>query len=310
MWLTSLPAQTIQFTDIRRLTNREIALTINAPVGRAYRLEMATNLFDWTALVTFPTNTTTSLLHMDSAAPFWDRRFYRVQQLSGDNILAGDHLNTTNGDVIIQPRYHATFVMQWHGLMIYNDPDSPTSLYSGLPRADLILIGHEHNDHFDASAITAVKKSSTVILAPLAVYNLSAMSPHRSQTTVLANGDTTNLFGIEVEAVPAYNFPTNQTVYHPPGKGNGYVLSIGGKRIYISGDTQDVPEMRALANIDVAFICMNLPYTMTMEAAADAVRDFRPRVVYPYHYSGSDVNRFKWLVGTDLGIEVRLRQWY
>jgi L-ascorbate metabolism protein UlaG (beta-lactamase superfamily) len=171
------------------------------------------------------------------------------------------------------------------------------------------LISHEHGDHLDAAAITAVKQSGTVIIASAAVYNHASMAPHRGQTIVLANGSATNVLGIEIESVPAYNL-TGQTIYHTKGHGNGYVLTIGGKRIYASGDTQDVPEMRALANIDVAFVCMNLPFTMTVEAAASAVREFRPRVVYPYHYSSSDVNRFKQLVGTDLGIEVRLRPWY
>lgn len=303
-------AQTIQFTRVQQLTNREIALTINAPTGRAYRLQTATNIFDWTAFVTFPTNATTSLLHTDSAAPYSESRFYRALQLDGTNIVAGDHLSTTNGDVVILPRYHATFVMQWNDLMIYNDPDAPTTLYTGLPRADLILVGHEHGDHFDATAINTVKKTNTVIITTQTVYNQSAMIPHRSQTIVLPNGATTNVLGINIEAVAAYNFPTNQTIYHSKGVGNSYVLTLGGKRIFISGDTQDVPEMRALTNIDVAFVCMNLPFTMTVDAAASAIREFRPRVVYPYHFQGSDLNRFKQLVGTDLGIEVRFRKWY
>jgi L-ascorbate metabolism protein UlaG (beta-lactamase superfamily) len=230
--------------------------------------------------------------------------------LTGTNIIPGDHLNTTNGDVVIHPRQHASFVMQWNGLMIYNDPDSPTSLYNGLPRADVILISHEHGDHFDANAIAAVKKATTTIIAPQAVYNQGAMAPHRSQTTILSNGASTNVLGIGIESVPAYNFANSPTVYHAMGNGNGYVVTIGGRRIYISGDTQDVPEMRALPDIDVAFVCMNLPFTMTVDAAASAVREFRPRVVFPYHFSSSDVQRFKQLVGTDLGIEVRLRGWY
>jgi L-ascorbate metabolism protein UlaG (beta-lactamase superfamily) len=303
-----LPAQTIQFTRVQQLTNREIALTITAPTGRAYRIESATNIIDWTAFVTFPTNGVASLLHTDSAAPYLESRFYRAVQLSGSNIVAGDHLSTTNGDVVIQPRYHATFLMQWNGLTIYSDPDTTTS-YVGLPRADLILVTHEHSDHFDATAINTVKKTNTLIITTQAVYNQAAMMPHRSQTIVLTNGATTNVLGMEVEAIPAYNFPTG-TVYHAKGTCNSYVLTVGGKRIFISGDTQDVPEMRALTNIDVAFVCMNLPFTMTVDAAANAVREFQPRIVYPYHFSSSDVNRFKQLVGTDLGIEVRLRKWY
>jgi L-ascorbate metabolism protein UlaG (beta-lactamase superfamily) len=125
----------------------------------------------------------------------------------------------------------------------------------------------------------------------------------------LANGGSTNYLGMTIDAIPAYNFTAS---YHPPGVGNGYVLTIAGKRLYMAGDTEDVPEMRALRNIDAAFLPMNLPFTMTVTNAASAVREFRPAVVYPYHYQGSgstpgDINVFKRLVGQDLGIEVRLR---
>jgi hypothetical protein len=221
------------------------------PPGYAYRLEAGTSLGEWTALATFPTNTTGTIDYTDSAAALLGGRFYRARSLEGSNIVSGDHVATADGDVIIQPRYHASFVMQWKGWMIYNDPDSPTSLYSGLPGADLILISHEHGDHLDAAAIAAVKKTNTVIVVSSSVYNHASMAPHRDQAIVLANGSVTNLFGIEIEAIPAYNLPTSQTVYHARGNGNGYVLMIGGKRIYASGDTQDVPEMRALADIEV-----------------------------------------------------------
>ena len=300
--------QSFQFTAAQRLTNGEAALTFTAPTGRSYRLDAATNAQDWNALFTFPTNVTTSLQHTDSAAPWLPTRFYRAAQLSGTNILSGDHLATTNGDVVIRPLYHATFVMNWNGKFIYNDPDLPAN-YTGLPRADLVLIGHEHGDHFDTGALAAVTNANTIIIAPQVVYN-AMTAAYRNLTIVLTNGASTNVLGLTVTAVPAYNFPTNQMVYHVKGGGNGYVLTIGGRRIYMSGDTQDVPEMRALQNIDVAFVCMNLPFTMTVDAAASAVRQFQPRVVYPYHFSSSDVGRFKQLVGTDLGIEVRLRKWY
>jgi L-ascorbate metabolism protein UlaG (beta-lactamase superfamily) len=306
--LVSLHAQSFQFSAAQRLTNHEVALALTAPTGRSYRIETATNAQDWSGLFTFPTNLTTSLQQTDSAAPYLPARFYRAAQLTGSNILSGDHLVTTNGEVVIRPLYHATFVMSWNGKFIYNDPDT-TASYAGLPRADLVLIGHEHGDHFDTTALTTVVKSNTVIIAPPVVYNGMAAA-HKALTIVLTNGAGTNVLGLTVEAVPAYNFPTNQTVYHSKGNGNGYVVTIGGKRLYLAGDTQDVPEMRALSNIDVAFVCMNLPFTMTVDAAGSAVRQFRPRVVYPYHFSGSDVNRFKQLVGADLGIEVRLRKWY
>ena len=127
---------------------------------------------------------------------------------------------------------------------------------------------------------------------------------------MLANGETKSVAGVSIEAVPMYNLTADRLKYHNKGRGNGYVVMVGGKRVYISGDTEDIPEMRALKNIDVAFICMNLPYTMTEEQAASAVREFKPKIVYPFHYRGSDVEKFKRLVGEDSGVEVRLRDWY
>jgi len=125
----------------------------------------------------------------------------------------------------------------------------------------------------------------------------------------MANGDKAEVQGITVEAIPMYNITPGRTG-HTKGRGNGYVLTIDGKRIYVAGDTEDIPEMRALQNIDMAFVCMNLPFTMDINQAASAVREFRPKVVYPYHYSSSDVNRFKQLIGKDVSVEVRLRKWY
>jgi L-ascorbate metabolism protein UlaG (beta-lactamase superfamily) len=127
---------------------------------------------------------------------------------------------------------------------------------------------------------------------------------------VLKNGETATLGDIKAEAIPMYNTTPDQLRYHPKGRGNGYVLTLGGKRVYISGDSEDIPEMRALKDIDVAFLCMNLPYTMTVEQAASAVRAFKPKIVYPYHSRGSDLEKFKSLVGSDSGVEVRLRDWY
>lgn len=294
---------------MQRLTNSEIALTLTAPVGSAYRIESSTNGADWNGYVTFATNVTTSLQNTDSAAPYLPTRYYRAVQLAGSNIVAGEHLATTNGDVIIQPRNHATFVMQWNGKMIYNDP-APPATYAGLPKADLILISHNHGDHFDPNTINAVRGPSAMIIVPQAVYN-SLTAVQKTLAIVLTNGAGTNVLGLTVAAVPAYNISNSN---HPLGVGNGYVLTIGGKRIYIAGDTEDVPAMRALTDIDVAFLPINRPFTMLVSNAVSAAREFRPKIVYPYHFSPSspttDLNLFKRQVGTDLGIEVRLRKWY
>ncbi len=223
-------------------------------------------------------------------------------------MVPGDHLVTGDGEVVIQPRNHATFVMQWNGKMIYFDPAS-TASYAGLPKADLILLTHNHSDHFSTASIDAVRGPGAVIIAPQTTYN-SLTPAQRAIATVLGYGASMNVQGMAVEAVFAYNS------YHSPlGFGNGYVLTIGGRRIYISGDTSNAPEIRTLTNIDVAFICMNQPYTMTVAEATNVVRAIRPKVVYPYHYrdsNGATANAsvFKQWLGTDLGIEVRLRSWY
>lgn len=306
-WLFWVSAQTPpQFTGVQPLTNKEIRLTITAPTGRSYRVETTTNAQDWSGLFTFATNVTTSLQHTDAAAPYVPARFYRAAQLTGTNILSGDHLNTADGDVVIRPVDHAGFVMQWKDKWIYNDPASGS--FAGIPKADLILISHTHGDHFQPTVLAGVWKSNTIFIAPQAVYNGMSTS-FRSNTIVLTNGAATNVLGMKVEAVPAYN------ANHPVGAGNGYVLTIGGQRIYIAGDTGNTPEMRALTNISVAFLCMNQPFTMTVNDATNAARAFRPNVVYPYHYrdqSGTTTSAaaFKQRLGTDLGIEVRLRKWY
>lgn len=307
---TSLWAQSnFQFTEIRPLTNKEIALTLSASNGANYRIETTTNFSTWPALVTLP-GTNFSIFHTDSAAPYLAQRFYRGQKLDDPNELTGDHLNTTNGDVIIHPINHASFVMSWQGKMIYNDPVGGSARYANFPRADLILIGHAHTDHFDNTTLNGVTNLTTRIIAPSVVYN-GMTTPLKAITTVLTNGGSTNLLGLHIDAIPAYNFTAT---YHPRGVGNGYVLTIADKHIYMAGDTEDIPEMRALRNIDVAFLPMNLPYTMNTTNAASAAREFRPLVVYPYHYGNvsppGDPNDFKRRVGQDLGIEVRLRKWY
>jgi L-ascorbate metabolism protein UlaG (beta-lactamase superfamily) len=212
---------------------------------------------------------------------------------------------TSAGPVKITPLYHASTLIEAGGKTIYLDPAKPAKL-SGLPKADLILITDIHGDHMDPASIKEVSKAETEILAPPAVVQtVTAAKP-------MGNGETKNWQGWTIDAVPAYNLkrgPAPGKLFHDKGRGNGYVLTYGGKRFYFSGDTEGVPEMRALKNIDVAFVCMNLPYTMPPDEAADAVKTFHPKIVIPYHYRGSDLSVFKkGLDGT--GIEVRLVEWY
>ena len=305
----ALVSQETQFTGIGRMTNREMALQLNAPTGLGCRIEVSTNFLHWDPLLTLRSAGLNQ--HTDSAAPYLTARHYRAVQLSGTNFVTGDHLVTDDGEVVFHPINHATLVMSWNGKMIYNDPVGASTLFQGLPRADLILISHDHSDHFLSSTLNAVTNGNTVIIAPQTVYN-GMSTALRSLTQVMTNGATKNILGLGITAVPAYNLTSG---FHPKGVGNGYVLTIGGKRIYLSGDTEDIPEMRALQNIDVAFVCVNVPYTMPVDKARSAVREFRPQVVYPYHYRNQDnsslnLNTFKQQVGTDLGIEVRSRKWY
>ncbi len=298
----ALRAQEIpRFTEVLRQTNGEVALKIAVTPGRHFRLETTEELPSWRTLVTAKSLGTNPFT--DGGARFASARFYRAVAVSDPGVFVGDHVQTAAGDVVIQPVNHASFLMRWNNVVIYNDPVNGATPYQGLPRANLILVSHSHSDHFDSATLTAVKQAETILIAPAAIYS-SLSSTLKAQTIPLANGGSTNVLGLPVEAIPAYN------LNHPQGTGNGYVVTMGDRQFYISGDTGNIPEMRALQNIDVAFLCMNLPFTMSVGDAANATRSFRPRVIYPYHFRNSDLNTFKQLVGFDLEIDVRPRKWY
>lgn len=217
------------------------------------------------------------------------------------------------GPIVIQPIEHATLILGLPGITICADPSNADNL-KGLPAPDIILVTDIHGDHFDLKTIDAIKKAGTMLIVPQVVAD-KLPDADKVHLVVLKNGDQTTQSGISIRAIPMYNLPESPTAMHTRGRGNGYVLNVGGKLIYISGDTQGIPEMRSLKNIDIAFICMNLPYTMDIKEAADAVLAFKPRIVYPYHYRGnnglSDVKAFKSLVEAgDKNIDVRLRNWY
>jgi len=224
-----------------------------------------------------------------------------------------DTIGTDMGPLVVVPIEHASLVLKVKGLVIFVDPANPDN-FRGMGWPDIILVTDIHGDHFDLKTIDAVKKAVTVLVVPQVVAD--KLPPQdKDHIIVMKNGDQTSESGITINAIPMYNLPESPTAMHTKGRGNGYVLTIGGKRIYLSGDTQGIPEMRSLKNIDVAFICMNLPYTMDIKEAADAVLAFKPRIVYPYHYRGnnglSDINGFKAIVeAADKNIDVRLRNWY
>jgi L-ascorbate metabolism protein UlaG (beta-lactamase superfamily) len=220
-----------------------------------------------------------------------------------------DQIATSLGSLTVHPVHHASLALTVGDAVIFSDPVGDPSRYAGLPKPTLILVTHEHGDHFSNETLEALPGEAPLVVNP-GVFE--ALSPAlTSRATRLANGESTHATGIPVAALPAYNITPERRKYHPRGPYNGYVLTLGNARVYIAGDTEDTPEMRGLSGISLAFLPMNLPYTMTVEQAASAVSDFRPVVVYPFHYKGSDLNAFKSLVESGKsGTEVRIRDWY
>jgi L-ascorbate metabolism protein UlaG (beta-lactamase superfamily) len=208
--------------------------------------------------------------------------------------------------------------MQWNGKTIYVDPVGGGKLFTDLPKPDLVLVTHIHADHFDPVTLEAIVPAGgqPTIIAPATVAEkIPETLRGKTKVKTLANGEKIEVAGIAIEAVPAYNIDPDKAKFHPKGRDNGYVLTMGGKKVYIAGDTEDTAEMRALKGIDVAFLPMNLPYTMTVQKAAEAIRQFKPKIVYPYHYRGgdgkkADLEELKKLVGQDSGVEIRIRDWY
>ncbi len=217
-----------------------------------------------------------------------------------------DSVAAEGGDIRITPILHGSVKVEHADTVIYVDPWSRGD-YSGAPKADLILITDIHGDHLDVEMIAELRKDSTVLVVP------AAAADKVDGEIVMANGETQEQAGVRIEAVPMYNLkrgPEEGGLFHEKGRGNGYILTVGGKRLYIAGDTACTPEMRQLTDIAVAFVPMNLPYTMTPEEAAECVKVFQPEVVYPYHYRGSDLSQFSAALEGESEIEIRIREWY
>ena len=222
--------------------------------------------------------------------------------------------DTGKGPLKVLPIRHASIVLQTPAGTIYVDPVGDPILYSGLPPADLILVTHHHGDHFNAETLGALIANGN---SPKLVTNPEVMgklpSHLASGATSLANGDGTKAMDVPIDAIPAYNLTADRQKFHPKGRDNGYVFRVGNFKIYVSGDTEDIPEMRGLADVDLAFVCMNLPFTMDATAAASAVAEFKPKYVYPYHFRGrdggtQDPKEFAALVGD--ASDVRMGSWY
>ncbi|MFZ2145975.1 MAG: SMP-30/gluconolactonase/LRE family protein [Sedimentisphaerales bacterium] len=216
-----------------------------------------------------------------------------------------DIIQTNAGTLKITFIGHATLMFDFGGKTIHVDPVSREADYTNMPKADLILVTHEHGDHFDAKVIKTLQKEGTQIVLTKACAEII------SGGIIMQNGDVQTVQGLKIEAVPAYNIVhlrSEGTPYHPKGRGNGYVITFGDKRVYVAGDTENTPEMKRLKNIDIAFLPMNVPYTMTPEMVADAVNAFEPKILYPYHYGQTDPQRLVDLLKDAKDIEVRIRK--
>ena len=223
---------------------------------------------------------------------------------TGQTTFQEDVISTSAGDLTITIVGHGTLMFRIGDKVIHIDPVGREADYSVMPKADLILVTHEHGDHLDASVIEELRLDHTTVIVS------QSCAEGAEGADVMANGDETEFDGIHIEAVPAYNIVHmrgEDTPYHPRGNGNGYILTFGDTRVYVAGDTENTPEMKALENIDVAFLPMNLPYTMTPEMVADAARAFRPGILYPYHFGSTDTDELVRLLEGEDDIEVRIR---
>jgi L-ascorbate metabolism protein UlaG (beta-lactamase superfamily) len=216
-----------------------------------------------------------------------------------------DMIKTAAGDLKITFLGHGTLMFNFGGKVIHVDPFSNVADYNSLPKAHLILLTHEHMDHLDLNALNAVRTEKTVVVLT------ETCAKQVQGGVVMVNGDVKTVEGLKIEAVPAYNLVHKRDTgqpFHPMGVGNGYIITFGDKRVYVAGDTENTSEMKALKKIDIAFLPMNLPYTMTPEMVADAAKAFKPKILYPYHFGETDTSKVVSLLKGTLEIEVRIRK--
>lgn len=240
--------------------------------------------------------------------------FSACKNTSQNETLADGPFEKSQPKINIIPISHATMVLEWDETVFYIDPVGGSEAFSGMKDADIILVTDIHKDHLNLETLQAVKKENNRIVAPQAVIDQLPVDL-KIGVIALANEETIEQNAFNITGVPMYNLREEALQFHEKGRGNGYIIEKDGFRVYISGDTEDIPEMRNLKNIDLAFVCMNLPFTMTVESAASAVSEFKPKTVVPYHYRGregfSDVDTFERLVnGNAPEVEVRRIDFY
>ncbi|MDP2853162.1 MAG: MBL fold metallo-hydrolase [Smithellaceae bacterium] len=219
--------------------------------------------------------------------------------------MEADTIKTSQGDLVISFLGHSSLMMTYVGKTIHIDPVSSEADYAKLPKADIIFITHEHYDHLDLKAVNSIKTAATKIVGT------SEVASQIPGIVVMKNGNLQTVDGLQIEAVPAYNIVNMHAPgkpFHPKGVGNGYVVTFGDKRLYVAGDTENTAEMKKLRNIDIAFLPMNLPYTMTPEMVADAAKVLKPKILYPYHYGETDTAKLVTLLKDEKGVEVRIRK--
>ncbi|KRA95601.1 hypothetical protein ASD83_18295 [Devosia sp. Root685] len=229
-----------------------------------------------------------------------------VGQAQAQELAMADTITTSEGDLVIRPVDHASLVLEWGGKVIYVDPVGGAARYEGLPAPTAILITHGHGDHFDVPTLEAIAGSVPLVANEDVLGKLPGAL--QANATALVNGDSGEIDGVPLKAIAAHNTTADRMNYHPVGVGNGYILTFGDKQVYVAGDTEPTEDMLGLTDIAVAFLPMNLPYTMTPDQAVEAINVFKPGIVYPYHYGDSDLSVLEAGVGEHT--EVRLRDWY
>ncbi len=233
--------------------------------------------------------------------------FAFMENIYCQKVIEKDTIKTSEGNLIMHFVGHASLMFEYKNKVIQIDPTEREFDYSLLPKADIVLITHEHGDHFDTLALNKTKKEGTKFVITQICANLLNK---KNGIIILQNGQNYDLELFKIETVPAYNIVnkrSNGEHYHPKGNGNGYILTFADKRIYVAGDTEDIPEMSDFKDIDVAFLPMNLPYTMSVEMCANSARMFKPKILYPYHFGKTDTNELLKLLSDDKSIEIRIK---